>query len=539
MSINYHNPSPKYTIDLGNNERFQIAIVREVSDSCRPFANQIAAILINDLRSKADTSPIRAYIMDKLQTCAYQDSAFFNYINIPLLYVSQKAASVDQKQQAAMANEIAKRMKVGFFGYFWVIHGREPVLPASHLPIMEQMYQDYLNHIELIGMTNALSTSEDWFEVTDPKITDWFPNYSQWHPKAFNPRTHKRVLLRNANGDYKEEFKEVEYNQHAIITSNLSAEYNKARLEIAQEKGIDETQVRLDDARERVIVRTPTPDSKDYDDIYEHNEVEFGLSLDDLMWYNLVIRNKTRNEIFFKRTTERTKMPDVILSTCYRASPALGETNKHKLLQDLLCKANGWIELRNALTLQATPETRNFRFRINCYLTKEVNLALKGCAGVMDMYIDDFYEDLPDLVEELKTNYPRKVYEAFLDSFNPVGFINQFSTEMQDKFQEIVGKILVPYEDMEDVEQTFSCIGTKATVISLDEYSFEMEFLLRKGEVKQVTEWVSSRLYKLLGKTLATNRDSYEHYLLTGDGKTYRVLPSKIEPNVINLVAID
>ena len=381
--------------------------------------------------------------------------------------------------------------------------------------------------------------NKDWFEVTDPKITDWFPNYSQWHPKAFNPRTHKRVLLRNANGDYKEEFKEVEYNQHAIITSNLSAEYNKARLEIAQEKGIDKTQVRLDDATERVIVRTPTPDTRDYDDIYEHNEVEFGLSMTKLMWYNLVIRNKTRNEIFFKRTTERTKMPDVILSTCYNALAALGETKKHKSLQDLLCKATSWIELRNALTLEATSETRYFRNKVNYYLTDEVNLALKGCAGVTDMYIDDFYEDLPDLVEELKANYPRKVYEAFLDSFNPVGFINKFSAEEEDRFQEIAGKILVPYEDMEDVEQTFSCIGTKATVISLDESSFEMEFFLRKGEVKQVTEWVSSRLYKLLGKTLATNRDSYEHYLLTGDGKTYRIMPSKIEPNVINLVAID
>ena len=547
-----HFPPKKFNNIIHN---ITINIHPDIHPSYYPYIHEITNTLANHLHHQAANNPIKAYANKQLQACHYQNPAFLSHINIPLLCASKTHPHDD----STIIREITHLIKNNFAGYFWAMNGREPIFSKSLCLISEQMHKNYLEQIQILEKefhfkTDDLNTAlfthiepiritlespeyvTEWIEV-DPN-TPWVHSIYQPLPKVYNERAFDRKLfkrIKDGKVQMKEEFeKKMEYEYHYLADSRsdqvANAEYDKAKINIANRTNREVEEISNKEAENEVIYLLPTPDSAEWTDIYKHDKVEYGLSNDGMFWYHSVVKAR----VIADCVASKKETPDAFISNCFKCIPSIESPETHKKFIEDLCQADSWLEVKAVITKYASLQTRNFRRRLEIYLTREINLILSAAIGIK-WKIGSFYDDIEDLHKEIEADYGEIYLKALERSYKKGSiFINHLSDSDVESFRSEAASILVPYEDLADIKD-FTCVAIKSLVLSVCESSGDLELNVGYDESKQINPKEAKRLYKLLDNLLNEVGRENEVYLTTEGSISYRVFRNELDSTSITI----
>lgn len=537
-----HFPPKKFNNIIHN---ITINIHPNIHPSYYPYIHEIANTLANYLHHQAANNPIKAYANKQLQACHYQNPAFLSHINIPLLCASKTHPHDD----STIIREITHLIKNNFAGYFWAMNGREPIFSKSLCLISEQMHKNYLEQIQILEKefhfkTDDLNTAlfthiepiritlespeyvkakNEWIEV-DPN-TAWVHSSEQLLPCVYNERTHHRILYQNGLGQCKEKLIPIDNPTHTTKDINL---FN-ARKNIADQLNLTDFYNEIKNEESAIPEnKSHTPDSDEWRDIYKHDKVEYSLSNGSMFWYHTLVKCK----VIADCSANKKKTPGAYISKCFKCIPSIEYSEVHQKFIEDLCQANSWLEVKSVITKHATYQTRNFRRRLEVYLTREINLILSAAIGI-DWKISSFYDDIEDLHKELKADYGDIYVKALERAYKKGGiFINHLSDSDVESFRSKAADVLVPYEDLADLKD-FTCVARKSLVLSVCESSGDLELNVGYNESKQINPKEARRLYKLLDSLLNEVGGEHEVYLTTEDAEVYRVFRNELDSTLI------
>lgn len=391
---------------------------------------------------------------------------------------------------------------------------------------------------------NALNTANTTQPV-DPNNTDWeeVPNNTPWvhsiyqpRPNVYNERAFDRKLfkrIKDGKVQMKEEFeKKMEYEYHYLADSRsdqvANAEYDKAKINIANRTNREVEEISNKEAENEVIYLLPTPDSAEWTDIYKHDKVEYSLSNGSMFWYHSLIKAK----VIADCVANKKETPDAYISNCFKCIPSIESSEvHHKFIEDL-CQADSWLAVKAVITKHATHQTRNFRRKLEFYLTREINLILSAAIGI-GWSIGSFYDDIEDLHKELGDEFGEIYLKALERSYKKGSiFINHLSDSDVESFRSRAADVLVPYEDLADIKD-FTCVARKSLVLSVCESSGDLELNVGYNDSKQINPKEARRLYKLLDNLLNEVGGEHEIYLTTEDGIVYRIFRNELDSTLI------
>ena len=383
--------------------------------------------------------------------------------------------------------------------------------------------------------------------VVDPNNTEWeeVPNDTPWvhsiyqpRPNVYNERAFDRKLfkrIKDGKVQMKEEFvKKMEYDYHYLADSRsdqvASAEYDKAKNNIANRTNREVEEISNKEAENEVMYLLPTPESTEWREIYKHNKVEYSLSTAGMFWYHNLVKAK----VIADCVASKKETPDAYISNCFKCVPSTEYPEAHQKFIEDLCQADSWLAVKAVITKHATYQTRNFRRRLELYLTREINLILTAAIGI-GWSIGSFYDDIEDLHKEIEADYGEIYLKALGRSYKKGSiFINHLSDSDVETFRSKAADILVPYEDLADTKD-FTCVARKSLVLSVCESSGDLEIDVGYNKSKQITPKEARRLYKLLDDLLNEVGSENEVYLTTEDSVVYRVFRNELDSTLITL----
>ena len=475
-----HFPPKKFNNIIHN---ITINIHPDIHPSYYPYIHEIANTLANYLHHQAANNPIKAYANKQLQACHYQNPAFLSHINIPLLCASKTHPHND----STIIREITHLIKNNFAGYFWAMNGREPIFSKSLCLISEQMHKNYLEQIQIL--------EKEFHFKTDDLNTALF--------------THIEPI-------------------RITLESPENAEYDKAKINIANRTNREVEDISNKEAENEVIYLLPTPDSAEWTDIYKHDKVEYSLSTIGMFWYHALVKSKVITDC----VANKKKTPDAYISNCFKCIPSTESPETHRKFIEDLCQADSWLAVKAVITKHATYQTRNFRRRLELYLTREINLILPAAIGI-EWKIGSFYDDIEDLHKEIEADYGEIYLKALERSYKKGSiFINHLSDSDVETFRIKATDSLLPYEDLADIKD-FTCVARKSLVLSLCESSGDLELNIGYNKTKQIDPKEANRLYKLLDNLLNEVGGEHEIYLTTEDGIVYRIFRNELDSTLI------
>ena len=245
-----------------------------------------------------------------------------------------------------------------------------------------------------------------------------------------------------------------------------------------------------------------------------------------MFWYHNLVKAK----VIADCVANKKETPDAYISNCFKCIPSIEYPEVHKKFIEDLCQADSWLAVKTVITKHATYQTRNFRRKLELYLTREINLILSAAIGI-EWTISSFYDDIEDLHKELEADYG-EIYVKALERAYKKGsiFINHLSDSDVESFRSEAADIL----DLADTKE-FTCVARKSLVLSVCESSGDLELNIGYNKSKQVNPKEARRLYKLLDNLLNEVGSEYEVYLTTEDSVAYRVLRNELDSTLIAL----
>ena len=314
------------------------------------------------------------------------------------------------------------------------------------------------------------------------------------------------------------------------LESPENAEYDKAKINIANRTNREVEDISNKEAENEVIYLLPTPDSAEWTDIYKHDKVEYSLSTIGMFWYHALVKSKVITDC----VANKKKTPDAYISNCFKCIPSTESPETHRKFIEDLCQADSWLAVKAVITKHATYQTRNFRRRLELYLTREINLILPAAIGI-EWKIGSFYDDIEDLHKEIEADYGEIYLKALERSYKKGSiFINHLSDSDVETFRIKATDSLLPYEDLADIKD-FTCVARKSLVLSLCESSGDLELNIGYNKTKQIDPKEANRLYKLLDNLLSEVGSENEVYLTTEDAIVYRVFRNELDSTLITL----
>lgn len=352
------------------------------------------------------------------------------------------------------------------------------------------------------------------------------PNPKQPYFPAYNPDVHGMFLQKLADGTVIVQIKDLnktqmDYEKHKIVSA-FGPTYRPVNVNAVQEK-VDAIRAGL--ANIETEKKARQTEAQDAPAFPTHVNPMFAVDLMEELIWTRVACNWLDSSIDGKRA-------DIYRRYGYVVELVVGEKSEDHFIETLR-ETRGWEALWKAFTDMKSDMSVQLWTRINVRLTELVNRVLSFNLSLVDLSIDSFAGDLPELVTVLKDSYGDVIFNAFKRNENYL-IHSVFELVAEDDAVDELEHLFIPQEDPNaekdptKFKPVFTHLIKAASFTFLNCLSHELRVELTYKEGTLLTQSLTPVLYDI-AKGIITETNDIEdttfahHYIQTLDGKILEI----------------